>query len=134
MVDMKEEDVKLIFDVLAESLFDLPVGSGRDSVIDCTEFSNCSNDVLREAVRQTNNPLRPYMFWNKQRQQAVQSLKYLDTLGKNILSKYRETASAASKNSIISHLIAHDYPSEEHRLSDLLVFLVDHFDFPMVVG
>ena len=124
-VDMKELNVSIIFEILAESLFDLRLDDDLDG-FDCDAFLSAQNSSLREAMKRTNIPFRSLMFWNKEKQVAAQSEVILKELGATVLRKYREKQSHADEEgaSIIGHLIAHDYPSEEHRISDLIVFLI----------
>lgn len=125
-VDMKELNVSLIFEVLAESLFDLTLDDDLDG-FDCEAFLEAQNSTLREAMRRANNPVRGLMFWSEEMKHAEKSRGVLKDLGATVLRKYREKredAEGHEKASIIEHLIAHDYPTEEHRVSDLMVFLI----------
>ena len=126
-VDMKELNVSIIFEILVESLFGLRLDDDLDG-FDCEAFLIAQNSTLREAMRRSNIPFRQFMFWNKDKQFAAENEVVLKNLGANVLKKYREKkANGTTKevgSSIIGHLIANDYPSEEHRISDLIVFLI----------
>jgi cytochrome P450 len=129
-IDMKELNVSIIFEVLAESLFDLRLDDDLDG-FDCEAFLTAQNSTLREAMRRTNIPFRKFMFWSKEKQFSEKSEAVLKDLGATVLRKYREkqlqkTAEEKSEEgaSIIGHLISHDYPSDEHRIADLIVFLI----------
>lgn len=127
-VDMKELNVSIIFEILVESLFDLRLDDDLDG-FDCEAFLIAQNSTLREAMRRSNIPFRSLMFWNKDKQFATQNEVVLKNLGATVLRKYREKQNKSNGaeevgSSIIGHLIAHDYPSEEHRISDLIVFLI----------
>jgi cytochrome P450 len=124
-VDMKELNVSVIFEILTESLFDLRVDDVVDG-FDCNAFIAAQNSFLKESVMRNLIPFRHVMFWSKEKQFAVQSESVLKNLGATVLRKYREEHDGKKDDgsSIIGHLIANDYPSEEHRISDLIVFLI----------
>lgn len=135
-VNMKEENVAVIFDVLAESLFDLPMnkGSGGGSPgsaelgsiegFSCDNFRKASDASLKEAVAETNNPLRWAMFWSTKRQEALQCRDQMVRWGHAVLERHRAKGSATNQSTILGHLMTHNYPSEQHRVSDLIVLLI----------
>ena len=124
-VDMKELNVKIIFEILTESLFDLKLDKDL-SYFDCDAFLAAQNSALREGMKRSNIPFRSLMFWKEEVQVAAHSEKFLRELGATVLRKHREKVSDQEKDgsSIISHLISYDYPTEDHRISDLIVFLI----------
>lgn len=124
-IDIKELNVNVIFEVLAESLFDLRLEDDLGG-FDCQAFLDAQNTLLREGIRRSNNPLRGLMFWSEEKKKAEKSFGVLRSLGATVLKKHREKNRERDEGSvsIIDHLIEHDYPSEEHRISDLIVFLI----------
>lgn len=69
------------------------------------------------------------MFWDSGVQRANEARKKFIGFGASILEAYQSNKFnlAADPNhdkTIMSHIMRHEYPSEEHRISDILVFLV----------
>lgn len=96
---------------------------------DCEAFLEAQNAAMKESMVQARNPLRQFVpaFLSPTRALALKSRDKLIKLATYVLKKYRHShpdVNINSDNTIIGHLVAHDYPSEEHRISDLLVFLI----------
>jgi hypothetical protein len=74
------------------------------------------------------NPLRKYYFWDSEIHKSAKDLKKMQDFGRVILEAYRgnkfDFDSETHDKTIMSHIMRHDYPSEEHRISDVLVFLI----------
>jgi hypothetical protein len=58
----------------------------------------------------------------------MKALAKMQEFGRVILEAYRNKKfnfdSDTHEKTIMSHIMKHDYPSEDHRISDILVFLV----------
>ncbi len=76
------------------------------------------------------NPFRPYFFWDQNVQEGTRSRQKIQNFGRIITEAYRAnkfnlpTNDSIHDKTIMSHLMKHDYPSEEHRISDIVVFLI----------
>jgi hypothetical protein len=78
---------------------------------------------------QVPNPFRKYFFWNEEVRNADKARTKFIEFGRAILKAYESNkfnlnSDSNHEKTIMSHLMRHDYPSEEHRISDILVFLV----------
>jgi cytochrome P450 len=136
VLDMKALCIHVVFNMLTRSLLDTPprTGSGGEGKsimtgFDSESFLHAQNSSLREAVRMANNPLRKFMFWSAQRKEALKCRETLTRLGTDMLENYRDAIRGNEKwaetdQSIMGALVRHDYPSEEHRVSDLIIFLI----------
>ena len=135
VVDMKEECISTVFDILCKSLLDTPSRRGGDGAMsvmagfDSKSFLEAQNSSLRESMRTVNNPFRFLMVWSAERRKALQSRERLRQLGANMLQNYRAATEgneewATQDQSIMGYLVRHNYPSEQHRISDLIIFLI----------
>ena len=121
------------FDILTSSLFDIDLESTQCG-FNCQEFLDAEECAMRTSVKLIYNPFARWMLWNSDVRRGLAGEKKLQNIGKTIIDLYRakettnSAASASSKlvreKTIMSHIMSHDYPSEEHRISDLIIFLI----------
>ena len=74
------------------------------------------------------NPLRPFFFWDPQVKAGNQGREKIQHFGRVIAEAYRSNkfnlTDTTHEKTIMSHIMRHNYPTEENRISDILVFLV----------
>lgn len=116
------------FDVLTRSLFDISLD--ENDVFNADDFLSAQDAAMREAVKLFLNPWHRYMTWLPGVVEGVAGEKRLREIGRLIVDRYRaEHGQAAghriaTDKTIMSHIMSYDYPSEEHRISDVIVFMV----------
>lgn len=104
----------------------------QETTIDGDEFLHELDIVLRERTVQAIVPLRKYMFWSKGVQRSADACAKLARIAKLVLNDYRAShpkgvlvdSEHNGNMSIISRLLQHDYPSDDYRVSELLVLIV----------
>lgn len=125
----------VVFDILCKSLLDNCFGDdGEGSVLEgfnCKDFLDFQSAALKESINMAMNPFRRLNIWSKERRDGIEGLSKLRALGRRVIEKYRLVREKRGRGDeqnqavgILSHLIAHPYPSEEHRISDFLIFLI----------
>lgn len=116
------------FDVLTRSLFDISLD--ENDVFNADDFLGAQDAAMREAVKLFLNPWHRYMTWLPGVVEGVAGEKRLREIGRLIVDRYRAeqgegvSRSVSTDKTIMSHIMSHDYPSEEHRISDVIVFMV----------
>ena len=117
------------FDILTSSLFDIDLGD-KESGLDCFEFLKAEENAMRAAVKLIYNPFGRMMFWSQEVRDGIAGERYMTEAGRRIVDGYRRKAAinpefrASGEKTIMGHIMSHEYPSEEHRISDLVVFLI----------
>lgn len=120
------------FDIITSSLFDIDLESTR-CCFNCQEFLDAEECAMRTSVKLIYNPFARWMIWNSDVRNGLKGEKKLQDIGRTIIDLYREKERGSSSDAainqnkektIMSHIMSHDYPSEEHRISDLIVFLI----------
>ena len=99
------------------------------------EHCSCDYGVARS--KQVLIPFRRYMTWLPAVKEGSQGQQKLIQFAKVVLQAFRESKGITSEHtdgevqamlkddkSIMAHILSNSYPSEEHRLSDVIVFLV----------
>ncbi len=85
---------------------------------------------MRAAVKLIYNPFGRMMFWSQEVRDGLAGERYMIETGRRIVEGYRRKAAAdpafraSGEKTIMGHIMSHEYPSEEHRISDLVVFLI----------
>lgn len=111
--------------------------------INCNDFMRAQDVIMREGTRRAANPLRKYMFFTSEVREGSKYLANMINFGRIIVNhcraKHQEQMNdikdgktrsdgrsdgGGGPNTIIYHLLEHDYPTEEHRISDVIVFLI----------
>ena len=109
---------------------------------DAYSFSLHSDIVLEEATLRIINPLRKFknhFFPDKKRIQVQESLEKMREFGSLVLKIYRDKQQRLTQDdeiedkSIIGHLARFDYASEEHRISDVIVFMIAGYETTAVL-
>ena len=129
-----QASIQLIFDILTQSLFEFSFRKNPIPGFDGEEFFSSVETWLRESVRGYLNPFRLLLQWSAI-QRGLAARKKVQEFGRIILEKYRSSktegegeaggaALGSNEASIMDHILKNDYPSEQHRISDVVVFLV----------
>ena len=122
MTDVSSWMIRVTIDFLAKSMFHVDFDTLHHHSVEngtSEKRDGVSSDghrlvkqlaiAVREyTLNQTLNPLRKYMFWNKEVSDAYQAAKEVESIGLKVLNKYREEHSAEdlkSDNTIIAHLL-----------------------------
>jgi cytochrome P450 len=135
--ELNDVMIRLTFDVITESSFGVNWNTQSDDVVsDGTVFLHESDVRLREGARRTFNPLRKYCFWTKDYKRREVAVERILSILRGVVSQYR-TAAAASTNansngaaaatvdqSIMGHLMRHEYADDDRRITDMNTFLI----------
>ena len=84
--------------------------------------------ILRErGMKQFFNPLRYFMFWDKEVRASTVASKFVVASQMKILEQYRSkhTPEEIEKDpSILGHLVRSPYPSDVQRCADMTIFMI----------
>ena len=137
--------IDLILDFLMTSMFETDLRTIHDESEGKLFEHKCSAMMKEFGMKQPLNPLRRYMFWDKEVQQAKQYRDEVYSFLFSLIQKYRETHTpeeTASDTSIMGALMRRfsylflftalltrstrcsPYPSELHRAVDMFTFVV----------
>ena len=121
--DLSSWMVRLTIDFLAKTMFDVDFGTlnrygmkngtGKESLgstfSDGQEYVELLSTVIKEVtLNQGLNPLRKYMFWNKEVIAATEGAREIQSIGLKVLNKYRREHTDDDlkvDKSIIAHLL-----------------------------
>lgn len=88
--------------------------------------------MFREfGLKQALNPIRKYVFWSKEINEAKEASKRLMSYQQEILNHYRTTHSEAETKtdfSILGHVIRCPYKSDHERCADMLIYVIAGHD------
>jgi len=100
-------------------------GKEDDSSVDGLKFMEESDIALRERAREMFVPFRTWQFWDPAVRRGAEACRYLKSTAAKIASIHRSNEQEVTmrKRSIIDHLMPHNYPSENARLTDLWVLI-----------
>ena len=88
--------------------------------------------ITRErAVKQFFNPLRYYMFWDKDVREATVACKFIEKTQLDILNHYRTTHTQEQiekDQGILAHIIRSPYPNDKERCADMTIFMIAGHD------
>ena len=79
------------------------------------------------AMKQLFNPLRYFMFWNKDVREATVACKFIEKSQLDILTYYRATHTPEQiekDQGILAHLVRSPYPNDTMRCADMTVFMI----------
>ena len=152
---MCEVSVETIFEILTVTLFDLPLGNKVEG-FDCYDFLHARNAYMKEAAQEKFVPFRSWMFWSKERQEAEAARRKVQMFGELLLDRCmerrnadpnnekedREASEAAARagefddlpplgangKTIISQMLQHEYPSPQHRVADMVTFIIAGYE------
>lgn len=117
------------FDVITRSLFDISLE--ENDVFNAKDFLDAQDAAMREAVKLFLTPWRRHMKWLPGVKEGLQGEQRLREIGRLVIDRYRReeemrksAAGCKDRSTIMSHIMSYDYPSEEHRISDVIVFMV----------
>ena len=128
--DLNDVMIKLTFDVITESSFGMNWNVQSDEVSDGTMFLHETEIQLREAAQRAFNPFLKYFFWLKGNKRYELAVERIFTVLRKVVSDYRakqadnQCDDTISDQSIMGHLMRHDYNDEDKRLVDMNAFLV----------
>jgi cytochrome P450 len=123
----------ITFEILVQSLFSSTL---EDIGFSADDFIYAQETYMLETVRGIFNPLRKYMFWDAGVRAGERSRQRLLDFAAKAVESYLEqqrrvaesgqSAAESDDNSfsIMNAIVNHDYPSNDHRLSDIIVFMI----------
>jgi cytochrome P450 len=115
----------VVFDTLTRSLFDVSLSADAIKGFDCDEFLRCQDLAMQEAIRQAVDPLRRYLSTDPRMKAGFDARDKLIDFGRIILEAFRSKQKKADQElSIMDHIVRNDYPTEKHRISDVVVFMI----------
>ena len=119
-----------IFDTLTMSLFGVSLGDNAIAGFDGLEFLAAQDTALREGILRVVIPFRRFMFWDRGVRAADQALEKVRQLGTAMLhaarsqDQHQRSLLHCDDKSIMGHILRNDYPSDEHRVADIIVFMI----------
>lgn len=102
----------------------------RKMVIDGSLLTEATISVQKESSRQLLNPIRKWLFWNRELRQANAHRSVIKDMLMKMVSTYRANHSTEEEEetnpdtSIMGHLMRHRYRSDIDRISDLYAFII----------
>lgn len=137
VLEMNDQILHLFIKTITRAAFNVEFSIGpKEGAIDAIEYLKQENIAIREGVRISFIPLYRYIFWLPNAIEGRKAREWLTNTGRDILEIYKRShpdalaaESAVSSEEgfgehIISRLLGFDYPTENHRLSDLLIFIL----------
>lgn len=145
--DMKNISLSLFLSSLTKSAFDFEFSMEYNklqeernrNVLDGTDFLKEQETAFHERVSQIRQPWKKYLPWTKSFQRGEQACQNIAAVGAKVLNAKREKLrqmkettenhrdkeekEEVKRMTIIERLLEHPYPSEEARISDLLILI-----------
>lgn len=116
------------FDILTRSLFDISLDD--NDIFNAEDFLVAQDAAMRAAVKLFINPWQRSMTWLPGVVEGLRGEQRLRDIGRLVIDRYRaeqqtdKTVPNNNSKTIMSHIMSYSYPSEEHRISDIVVFMV----------
>jgi cytochrome P450 len=134
VVWMTEQDnMHITFEILVQSLFSSTL---EDIGFSADDFIYAQETYMLETIRGIFNPLRRYMFWDAAVREGERARRRLLEFAAKVIDSYLEQQKRAAETgqssaefdnnnfSIMNAIVNHAYPSNDHRLSDIIVFMI----------
>jgi cytochrome P450 len=134
--ELCEEMIKLTFDVITESSFNVYFNTLSDEgeaisnskKAEGLSFLHNSEIKLRIAFKRTLNPLRKYMFWLSENNEHDVASSNIVNILKGVVAEYNQNhptkESVMNDTSIMGHIMRHNYDTENERITDLNTFMI----------
>lgn len=123
-----QEALHVTYEILIESVFSMSL---KDIGFTSEDFLEAQEVYTRELIRRFFLPFRRYMFWDRGVQEGKRATKLLIDFAQRAIDSYRSgkarnrfVAEGEEGFTIMSHIMNHNYPTEEHRISDVVLFMV----------
>ena len=113
--------------MLTQSLFDISLED--NDAFNSEDFLEAQDNAMREAVNLFFNPWHRHMTWLPGVKKGLKAEQKLREIGRLVIERYRaehaaENGQSKDDKTIMSHIMSYDYPTEEHRISDVIVFMI----------
>jgi cytochrome P450 len=125
---LSQEALHVTYEILIESVFSMSL---KEIGFSSEEFLEAQEIYTRELIRRFFLPFRRYMFWDSGVKECKKATQLLLDFAQRAIDNYR---SGKARNrfvsegeegfTIMNHVMNHSYLSEEHRLSDVVLFMV----------
>lgn len=126
--ELNDVMIKLTFDVITESSFGVNWNTQVDDIVsDGTLYLYESDVRLREGYRRTFNPIRKYCFWLSDYKRHQVAVDRVTRVLRKVVSDYEKSemiSEAGSDQSIMGHIMNHNYENDDMRITDMNTFLI----------
>jgi len=149
--DVSEWSMRFTMDFLCASMFHIEGGSMfvEDTNRGSSQTDGTSNKQVDEEAlslrllrlfklatielfsKRLGNPFRQYLFWDREKRQALAAMDEIMKIALDILKGYRDTHSKEEIKEdigIVGHLVRTPYPSEKARAADVVTFMLAGHD------
>lgn len=120
-IDMKTLINNVFFETLTKSAFHLDIHNDKD--LDAEKYQRDQDIALKGAFQYAFMPWLRYMTWLPEVRRAYQAREDMVSFAEKVLAKSGHHKTQEDKT-IIGRILNNAYPTEKHRISDLLVLLV----------
>jgi cytochrome P450 len=140
VVDMKELLLRLFIRTITRAAFNVEFSIGpKEGAIDALEYLKYEHIAIIERMMQLAIPWRRYMFWKKEVKEGAEACRRLTEIGRQVLHMYKSAHSGKPEGEscdigketqkfggelIISRIANFNYPSEDHAVADILIFIL----------